>query len=32
MKNANTKAVILGHQNFGQYDKLVFLYSENLGK
>ena len=32
MKNANTKAVILGHKNFGQYDKLVFLYSENLGK
>ncbi len=32
MKNTNTKAIILGHKNFGQYDKLLFLYSEELGK
>ncbi len=32
MKNLTTNAVILGHKNFGSYDKLVFLYTEDLGK
>ena len=32
MKNLSTDAVILGHKNFGQYDKLIFLYTEELGK
>ncbi len=32
MKNLTTTAIILGHKNFGQYDKLIFLYTEELGK
>lgn len=32
MKNALVKCVILGHKNFGEADKLIFLYSDELGK
>lgn len=32
MKNATVNCIILGHKNFGEYDKLVFLYSQELGK
>lgn len=32
MKNLTTKGIILGHRNFGESDKLIFLYSEDLGK
>lgn len=32
MKNFSTLAIILGHKNFGEADKLIFLYSQELGK
>lgn len=32
MKNLKTKCIILGKKNFGETDKLVFLYSEEFGK
>jgi len=32
MKNITTKCVVLGHKNFGESHKLIFLYSEDLGK
>ena len=32
MKNLNTKAIILGSKNIGESDKLVFLYTNELGK
>ncbi len=32
MKNHSTTSIILGHKNFGELDKLVFLYNEELGK
>ncbi len=32
MKNLTTNVVILGHKNIGESDKLVFFYSEDLGK
>lgn len=32
MKNATTDAIILGNKNFGETDKLIFLYSTKLGK
>lgn len=32
MKNLNTKAIILGHKNLGEHDRLIFLYTEELGK
>lgn len=32
MKNCTTTAVILGNKNFSENDKIIFLYSEQLGK
>lgn len=32
MKTATTDAIILGNKNFGETDKLVFLYCTELGK
>lgn len=32
MKNATADAIILGNKNFGETDKLVFLYCKGLGK
>lgn len=32
MKTITTKCFILGHKNFGEADKLIFLYSKDLGK
>lgn len=32
MKSITTKCIILGHKNFGETDKLIFLYSDELGK
>lgn len=32
MKNFTTKCVILGHKDFGEYHKLIYLYSDELGK
>ncbi|MBD3330035.1 DNA repair protein RecO [Candidatus Peregrinibacteria bacterium] len=32
MKNANIKAIILGHKNIGEKDKLIFLYCPEFGK
>ncbi len=32
MKNLTTKCIILGHKNFGEKDKLIFLYSDDIGK
>lgn len=32
MKNLKTKCIILGKKNYGETDKLVFLYSEEFGK
>ncbi|MEK7085990.1 MAG: DNA repair protein RecO [Patescibacteria group bacterium] len=32
MKSQNVKCIILGHQNLVEYDKFVFLYTEELGK
>ena len=32
MKTLTTTGVIFGHKNFGPYHKLVFLYTEELGK
>ena len=32
MKNATVNCIILGHKTFGEADKLVFLYSQELGK
>lgn len=32
MKTLTTKSVILGSKNFGEKDKLVFLYTEQIGK
>ena len=32
MKTATLKCIILGHKNFSDKDKLVFLYNEELGK
>lgn len=32
MKTATTDAIILGNKNFGETDKLVFLYCKELGK
>lgn len=32
MKTLSSSAIILGHKNFGESDKIVFLYTEELGK
>lgn len=32
MKTHSSKSIILGHKNFGELDKLIFLYNEELGK
>ncbi len=32
MKNATVNCIILGHKNLGETDKLIFFYSEKLGK
>ncbi len=32
MKSLNVKCIILGHKNFSEKDKLVFLYTQDLGK
>lgn len=32
MKNATADAIILGNKNFGETDKLIFLYCKGLGK
>ncbi|MFA6991794.1 MAG: DNA repair protein RecO [Candidatus Gracilibacteria bacterium] len=32
MKSKNIKCIILGHKNFGEADKFVFLYSDETGK
>lgn len=32
MKSQSINCVILGHRNFGESDKLIFLYSEEFGK
>lgn len=32
MKNLTTKCVILGHKNIRENDKLIFIYTEKLGK
>jgi len=32
MKSLNTQCIILGHKNLKEQDKLIFLYSEDLGK
>ncbi len=32
MKNLTTKCIVLGHKIFGESHKLIFLYSEELGK
>ena len=32
MKTAVTKCYILGHKDFGEKDKLIFMYSKDLGK
>jgi len=32
MKSFNTKAVILGHKDFGETDKLITMYTESFGK
>jgi len=32
MRNATVNCIILGHKNFGECDKLIFLYAEKLGK
>ncbi|PIR54924.1 DNA repair protein RecO [Candidatus Peregrinibacteria bacterium CG10_big_fil_rev_8_21_14_0_10_36_19] len=32
MRNATVNCIILGHKNFGESDKLIFLYSEKTGK
>ncbi len=31
-KNSTVEVIILGHRDFGEYDKQVHLYSEELGK
>lgn len=32
MKSQTANCIILGHKNFGEFDKLIFLYSEEFGK
>ncbi len=32
MRNYSGLSVILGHKNWGEFDKIVFLYEEELGK
>ena len=32
MRNISEKCVILGHKNFNESDKLVFLYSDKFGR
>jgi len=32
MRTKNLKCVILGHKNFGECDKLIFFYNDNIGK
>ena len=32
MKNVSTNAIILGNKNFGENDKIVFLYCKEIGK
>lgn len=32
MKNLSTHAIILGHKNLGENDKMIFLYSREIGK
>lgn len=32
MKTATTRCIILGHKNFGESDKIIHFYSEELGK
>lgn len=32
MKTITTKAIILGHREFGEYDKVIHFYSADLGK
>jgi len=32
MKSISTQCMILGHKNFGESDKLIFLYSNDFGK
>ncbi|MBD3360522.1 DNA repair protein RecO [Candidatus Peregrinibacteria bacterium] len=32
MKTATTRCIILGHKDFGESDKIIYLYSEELGK
>jgi DNA repair protein RecO len=32
IKSKNANCIILGHKNYGEYHKLVFLYTEEFGK
>jgi DNA repair protein RecO (recombination protein O) len=32
MKAQNIKCIILGHRNYGEFNKIVFLYSQEYGK
>jgi DNA repair protein RecO (recombination protein O) len=32
MKAQNTKCIILGHRDYGEFNKLIFIYSQEYGK